>query len=213
MAKHKLTARVREQKGKEAAKKMRNDKKIPAVFYGAKSEPVMLTVQSSDLNSVLKNSASDNIIIDLQIESEKGSDMKMVILKELQTEPLKGEHLHADFHEIDKNTELTLDIPVRLINTPVGVTNGGILQHIRREMTISCLPDSIIEYIDVDVSGLDLGQTIHVKDIAFPEGITSMLEDDITIAVVNSPDGEVSGGEGSEEEEDKSEPKSGADKE
>jgi large subunit ribosomal protein L25 len=125
--------------------------------------------------------------MDLQIESEKGSETKIVMLKELQTDPINDTYIHADFYEISMEKELTINIPIRLINTPVGVTNGGILQHVRREMTISCFPDKLIEYIDADVSGLDIGETLHISDISFPDGITSMLEDHLTIAVVNAP--------------------------
>jgi large subunit ribosomal protein L25 len=187
MAKYKLAAQVRDQKGKEAAKKLRNEDKIPAVFYGAKSDSIVLTVEKADLKNIMKTTASDNIIMDLQIESEKGSETKIVMLKELQTDPINDTYIHADFYEISMEKELTINIPIRLINTPVGVTNGGILQHVRREMTISCFPDKLIEYIDADVSGLDIGETLHISDISFPDGITSMLEDHLTIAVVNAP--------------------------
>ena len=187
MAKYTLAAQVRNQKGKEAAKKLRNKDKIPAVFYGAKSDPIVLTVEKADLNNIMKTTASENIIMDLQIESEKGSETKIVMLKELQTDPVKDIYIHADFYEISMDKELTINIPIRLINTPIGVTNGGILQHVRREMTISCLPDKLIEYIDADVSGLDIGESLHISDINFPDGITSMLEDHLAIAVVNAP--------------------------
>lgn len=187
MAKYTLAAQVRNQKGKEAAKKLRNKDKIPAVFYGAKSDPIVLTVEKADLKNIMKTTASENIIMDLQIESEKGSETKIVMLKELQTDPVKDIYIHADFYEISMDKELTINIPIRLINTPIGVTNGGILQHVRREMTISCLPDKLIEYIDADVSGLDIGESLHISDINFPDGITSMLEDHLAIAVVNAP--------------------------
>jgi large subunit ribosomal protein L25 len=208
MAKYKLAAQVKDQKGKEAAKKLRKEDKIPAVFYGAKSNPIMLIIDRTDLRNVMKTTASDNIIMDLQIESEKGSEYKMVMLKELQTDPIKDTYIHVDFYEISMDKELTLNIPIRLINTPIGVTNGGILQHVRREMAISCLPDKLIEYIDVDVSGLDIGETLHISDINFPEGIKSMLEDHLTIAVVNAPTVSVA-----EEEEEAEEEIEGEEKE
>lgn len=187
MAQYTLTARLREQKGKEAAKKLRKDKKIPAVFYGPDTAPLMLTIESSDLIDIMKKSAGENIILGLQIEREKGSDSKMVMLKELQSDPVQDTYLHADFYEISMDKELTIDIPIRLVNTPQGVKDGGILQHVRRELNISCLPDKLIEFIDVDVSALQIGESVHIGDINLPEGIATLQEDKLTVAVVVAP--------------------------
>ena len=199
MAQYQLAATVRDTKGKEAAKKMRREKNIPGVFYGPDSEPVMLSFKDGDLRRILKSAASENIIMGLQLETDKGTETKMVILKELQSDPLKDSYIHADFYEISMDKELSLNIPVILVNTPVGVTNGGILQHVRRELTISCLPDKVIESIEVDVSGLEIGESLHIEDLVFPEGITTPQESHLTVAVVNAPT--VSDTEEGEEEE------------
>lgn len=207
MAQYQLAAKVRENKGKEAAKKMRREKDIPGIFYGPDSEPIMLSFKDGDLRKILKSAASENIIMGLELQSDKGVETKMVILKELQSDPLKDSYIHADFYEVSMDKELTLEIPIVFVNTPVGVTNGGILQHVRRELTIKCLPDKLLEKIEVDVSGLGIGESIHVKDVVFPEGITSPHEAHLTLAVVNAPTvSEVAapaeeGEEGEEEEE------------
>lgn len=187
MSQYQLAAKPREKKGKEAAKKLRNEKRIPAVFYGPDSEPVMLSIDEAELKKLLRSAAAENIIMKLNIETENGTQGKMVMLKELQSDPIKGKYLHADFYEISMDKEITMNVPVVLINTPVGVNNGGILQHIRREMEISCLPGSVIEQIEVDVSGLDIGESIHIRDITLPEGITLTQEEHLTVAVVNAP--------------------------
>ena len=187
MAQYTLTAKIRDQKGKEAAKKFRNNNLIPSIFYGPDAHPLMLTVDLSDLRQILKKTTSENIILGLKIESDQGSDSRMVMLKELQTDPIKDGYIHADFYEISMDKELTIDIPVRLINTPVGVTNGGILQHVRRELTISCLPNNLIESIDVDVSELDIGESVHIENIDLPEGITSLQDGTLTVATVVAP--------------------------
>ncbi len=83
--------------------------------------------------------------------------------------------------------EITVGVPIRLLNTPIGVTEGGILQHIRRELTISCLPDKLIDSLNIDVSGLDIGGSIHVEDIELPDGITSTEEGHLTVAVIAAP--------------------------
>ena len=187
MAHYTLAARKRELKGKGAAKKLRKENKTPAVFYGSDTDNLMLTVDSSDLKKIMKKTAGENIILGLQIESDKGSDSKMVMLKELQSDPVRDIYLHADFYEVSMDKELTIDVPLRLVNTPVGVTNGGILQHVRREITISCLPDKLVEFIDLDVSELDIGESLHIKDINLPEGTRSLQEGSLTVAVVIAP--------------------------
>jgi large subunit ribosomal protein L25 len=187
MAQYQLAATVRDTTGKGAAKKMRREKNIPGVFYGPDSKPVMLSFKDGDLRKILKSAASENIIMGLQLETAKGTETKMVMLKELQSDPLKDSYIHADFYEISMDKEITLNIPLILVNTPVGVTNGGILQAVRRELTISCLPDNVIESIEVDVSGLDIGESLHIEDLVFPEGIVTSQEGHLTVAVVNAP--------------------------
>jgi large subunit ribosomal protein L25 len=187
MAYHDLTARVRDQKGREEAKRMRRGKRIPAIFYGPKTDSLMLTVDSSALKTIMSKAAGENIILRLQIESDKGTDTKMVILKELVTDPIKDSYVHVDFHEISMDKKITVNVPIRLINTPMGVANGGILQHVKREMAVSCLPDKLLDFIEVDVSNLNIGDSIHFRDIILPEGITSVEEGKLTVAVVIPP--------------------------
>jgi len=187
MAKYTLSAHIREDKGKEAAKKLRKDNHIPAVFYGPDTNPLMLSVDNFALRKILKQAAGENIVLGLQIESDKGSDSRMVMLKELQTDPIKDTYIHADFYEISMDKEITVDIPVRLANIPLGVANGGILQHVRREITVSCLPDKLIESVDVDVSELDIGDAVHISDIDLPDGIKTAQETNLTVAVVVAP--------------------------
>lgn len=188
MAHFNLAVDVRTKKGKEAARKLRNEKRIPAVFYGPKTEPVPLSVFSRDLKGILKKVTRESAIIDLKISSgEGGVRDATVMIKELQVDPLRGEYLHADFYEISMDKEITADIPVNLVGDPVGVSKGGILQYIRREITVSCLPDKLIEGLTVDVSGLEIGDAVHIEDIVFPEGITTAQEGHLTVAVVAAP--------------------------
>ncbi len=200
MAHFNLAVDVRTQKGKEAARKLRNEKLIPAVFYGPKASPVSLSVSIRDLQGVLKKVSRESAIIDLKISSgEGGVQEATVMIKELQVDPLRGDYLHADFYEISMDKEITADIPVNLVGEPVGVTKGGILQYVRREITVSCLPDKLIEALDVDVSGLDVGDAVHIEDIVFPEGITTAQEGHLTVAVVAAPSVEAEPEEEAEE--------------
>ncbi len=182
-----LTARIRKSKGKGAAKKLRKMAQIPAVFYGPKTEPVMLAVDYPELKRLLKQVSSDNVILDLQVQSDQGTETRKAMLKDVLIDPVKDIYLHADFYEISMDKEITVDIPIHLVNSPVGVTEGGILQHIKRELKISCLPGKMVDVLEMDVSGLDIGDSLHVEDIDLPEGIVSLEEGDLTIATVAAP--------------------------
>jgi large subunit ribosomal protein L25 len=182
-----LAARVRKSKGKGAARKLRNNNQIPAIFYGPKTEPVMLAVDYPELARILKEDRGENVILDLQVKSDQGTETRKAMIKDLLIDPIKNTYLHADFCEISMDKEIRVNIPVRLIGTPVGLTEGGVLQHIRRELTISCLPDKLIDSLDLDVSALNIGDSLHIRDIKFPEGITSSDEGHITIAVFAAP--------------------------
>ena len=187
MAQVMLSAHVREEKGKGASSKLRRNKRIPAVLYGPSTSPVMLSVSEHELRTVVKSATGENIVLGLQIDTGNGSETKNVILKELQSDPIKPIYYHADFYEISMDRELTFEIPIHLVNTPVGVSNGGILQHVKREVSVSCLPGDLVDYIEVDVSALDIGGSVHVKDVVFPKGIQSLDEAEMTLAVLNAP--------------------------
>lgn len=182
-----LTAQVRSHHGKGVARKLRRENKIPAIFYGPNTEPIMLTVGFSEMERLLRQATGENVILDLEVRADQGVETRRAMLKDLQTHPVRDTFLHADFYEISMDKEITVEIPIRLINTPVGVTNGGMLQHVRREVTISCLPDRLIDSFDVDVSQLGIGDSLHLKDIALPEGIRMEDEEHLTIAVVAAP--------------------------
>ena len=109
------------------------------------------------------------------------------MIKEIQKDPVTRDYLHVDFYEISMEKELEVDIPVYLINTPIGVSEGGILEHIRRELKISCMPKNLVDKIEIDVSGLAIGQSLHIEDIALPPGLKSIEDRDLTIATIVAP--------------------------
>jgi len=192
-----LAAHIRETTGKGAARKMRKNSQLPAIFYGPGTESIMLTVDYPELTRITKQGKGETIILDLQIKSDKGEESKKAMLKDLMVDPVNGAYLHADFYEISMDKEITVDIPVTLVNAPIGVTEeDGFLQHIRRNITVSCLPDNLVDSLDIDVSEMHLGDTIHIRDIEFPEGITCAEEGHLTVVVVSAPGG------GMEEEEE-----------
>ncbi|NQT56354.1 MAG: 50S ribosomal protein L25 [Desulfobacteraceae bacterium] len=182
-----LAAQVREGKGKGAARRLRKNNQIPAIFYGPDTKPIMLAVDYQELKRIINQNTSENIIFDLQVKSDQGTETRKALLKDILIDPTKDIYLHADFYEISMDKKITVGVPIRLLNTPIGVTDGGILQHIRRELMVSCLPDKLIESLNIDVSGLDIGGSIHIKDIELPDGITSTEEGHLTVAVIAAP--------------------------
>jgi large subunit ribosomal protein L25 len=134
----------------------------------------------------MRSGSAENMIIDLLITTDAGTDTRKVILKDLALDPL-GALVHADFYEISMDKKITVNIPVQLINIPSGVTDGGILQHIRRQLSVTCLPDNLISFLELDVSGMDIGDSLHISDIHFPEGVNCDEEEHLTVAVVAAP--------------------------
>lgn len=196
-----LDARIRTEKGKGAARRLRKNNQIPAIFYGPKTEPVMLAVDFPELEHILKEANSENIIFDLQLQTDQGKETRKAMIKDIMLDPVSNRFLHADFYEISLDRKISISVPIDLLNTPIGVKNGGILQPIRRELIISCLPDNLIQHLEIDVSGLEIGDSLHIRDIELPEGIECFEEAHLTIAVVAAPSISKTSEEEMEEEE------------
>jgi large subunit ribosomal protein L25 len=185
-----LNAEVREKTGKEVAKKLRTKGLIPAVFYGPRSETVVLMVDPKELSKTLQTEAGENVIIDLNIRKGGDSFQKMVMLKEIQIHPLRRKALHADFYEVSMEQMVTVEIPVHLLGKPEGVKAGGILDQVLRTIQIQCLPGDIPRSIDVNVDALMIGDSVHVREVQLEKG--KILTDlNFTIASVVPPAAEV----------------------
>jgi large subunit ribosomal protein L25 len=201
MSNYTIAADVRKTTGKGAARKLRREGRIPAVLYGRKTEPIMLAVDSVKLERLLRQGAGESSLIDVQVQGENKADQYTVILKELQVDPVKQFFRHADFHEIAMDEEITLEIPIELTGTPEGVEEGGILENIRRYLTVSCLPDKLVDKLSVDVSDMGIGDSLHIKDIPLPPGLTVQEEGDLAVATVAAPSMEAEPGAEEAEEE------------
>jgi large subunit ribosomal protein L25 len=177
-----LKARIREKSGKGPSRRYRMEGLVPAVIYGRGDAAVPLTVSEDDLQKIVR-SKNEKHFIKIVLTGEKQME-KVSMLKELQYEPLSRRIFHADFYEISMDHKIAVDIPLTFTGTPVGVTNGGELQHSKRDLKISCLPADMPESITVELSGLDIGDSIKVKDIQLPEGVASVDHGDVGIAAV-----------------------------
>jgi len=181
-----LTAEIREGVGKEKARKLRSKGLIPAIFYGPRSQSIPLVIQSKDLAMALQTEAGENVLIDLDIRKGDQSDRKVVMLKDIQIDPLERIMLHTDFYEVTMDQMVIVEVPIHLVGKPEGTKMGGILEQVRRVIQIQCLPADIPKSIDVDVSPLKIGDSIHVQDIR-AEKVRIISDTNFTIATVVPP--------------------------
>jgi len=205
----KLNANVRTETGNGPARVLRAAGRMPAVLYGPGIDPVSLSIDVKELEKIFKTTASGQTILDLVIHNGD-TYSKSVMIKELQTHPTTEALIHADFYEIDLNKQITVTVQVEITGKSKGVEEGGMLQIIRRELEVTCLPSRIPDVIEVDISDLDIGDSLHVKSIPLPEGVEINTESDFTVMTVVSAameveepeDEEIEGEEGDVEAEE-----------
>ena len=181
-----LSAEIREGVGKGKARKLRAKGLIPAIFYSPKSQSIPLVIDSKEFVKTLQTEAGENVLIDLNIRKGDQADRKVVMVKDIQIDPLQGTTLHTDFYEVAMNEMVTVEVPIHLVGKPEGIKMGGILEQIRRVIQIQSLPGDIPKSIDVDVSSLNIGDSIHVQDIQ-TEKAKILFDTNFTIATVVPP--------------------------
>jgi large subunit ribosomal protein L25 len=181
-----LSAEVRDETGKGKAKKLRAKGLIPAIFYSPRSQSVPLVIDSKEFTKTLQTEAGENVLIELHIRKGNQSDRKVVMVKDVQIDPLQGKTLHTDFYEVTMDEMIIVEVPIHLVGKPEGIKMGGILEQIRRTIQIQCLPGNIPKSIDIDVSALKIGDSIHVQEIQV-EKAKILSETNFTIATVVPP--------------------------
>jgi large subunit ribosomal protein L25 len=180
-----LAVEVRSDTGKGVARKLRAAGRIPAVLYGHGNASVSLSIQAKDLDTLLKTShAGLNTLIDLEGDSAVAG--KVVLIKELQRHSVAGTLSHADFFEIDVTAKIHVSVPIKLEGTPEGVKLGGILEHMMREIDLLCLPNAIPDLLEVDVSGMNQNESLHVSDLTLPEGVETGVDEALPIEGVEA---------------------------
>jgi large subunit ribosomal protein L25 len=185
----KLKISTRESSGKGAARKLRGSGMVPGIIYGYKTDSLMIKTNAHDLKMIMKGIETTSPFFSIVGEDEGGKKIEgnIVILKELQVHPLTHEYLHIDLHRIDMEKELTVEVPIHFVGKPEGVTMGGIMQEIRRQLEVSALPAEIPEYIEVDVSELNIGDSLHLSDVQLPKGCSTDTTVNYTIVTVMAP--------------------------
>ncbi len=192
-----LSAKPRETTGKGAARQLRSNNAFPGIVYGAKIDPVMVSLNTADFNRIIRENGTTGLFFNLNIEDDSKKE-RVVMLKELQMDVFGLEYVHIDLHEIDMDTLVTVSVPVEAIGESAGVKEGGLLQIIRRELDVLCKPANTPDSIQIDVSALEIGDAVHVGDIDLGEDVQIPHDVDFTVITIVPPSLE----EEEEEEED-----------
>ncbi|MDM8536827.1 50S ribosomal protein L25 [Desulfobacterales bacterium HSG17] len=195
-----LKASVRTATGNSPARALRRDGKIPAILYGPDTKPVKLAIITRELEDAMKKSKSSQMLLNLVVENgEKAGHM--VMLKDLQIHPVKRSFIHADFYEVSMDRKIKVMVPVTTKGKCIGVELGGMLQVIRRELEALCFPNDIPESVEIDVTDMDAGDSVHIEDISI-EGVEFPADVNFTVLTVLSGKVKDEDEEGEEGEED-----------
>ncbi len=168
---HNITATSRRVEGKGASRRLRHSGQVPAIVYGAKASPENVQIEHNQLWLASQNEWFYSSILQLAIDGKS----QKVLLRDMQRHPFKQQILHLDFQRIDENVAIRFNVPLHFLNqevSPAGKTAGIVILHELNEIGVSCLPKDLPEFIEVDLSSLDLGVSIHLSDLKLPEGVT-----------------------------------------
>jgi large subunit ribosomal protein L25 len=180
----KLKAEHRSAVGRSAARKLKAQGRVPAIVYGAKDKPQPLQVSARDVGLMLSHAAGENILVELEIDGAS----KLAMVQEVQHSPLGGAILHVDFHAVSMDEKIHAEVPLEPVGTANGVKNfGGLLEQALRSIAVECLPRDLPDRITVDISNLNIGDSIHVRDIQFPEGVVAKAQPELTAFSVVAP--------------------------
>jgi large subunit ribosomal protein L25 len=183
-----LVAEFRETQGKGASRRLRHEGKVPAILYGGHSEARKLSLSHQKLLIMLDNERFYSTILNLKV----GEETQAAILKDVQRHPYKNAIVHIDFQRVEDNQKIRMSIPLHFTGAAVspGVkTQGGIVSHMRSEVEVSCLPKDLPEFIEVDLSGLSLNESIHLSQLKVGEGVEllALAKEDTAVVAIHSP--------------------------
>lgn len=182
-------AETRSVQGTGASRRLRRTGKVPAILYGGDAEPVQLSVDHNEMLRHLEHEAFYSHILSIDVDGKTEN----AVLKDLQRHPSKAQILHADFMRVVAGQSMRMTVPLHFVGedkSPGIKNNGGVLDRLRNELEIECLPRNLPEYIEVDVSGLDVNESIHLEELTLPEGVTSVAQahgENWTVVAVHVP--------------------------
>jgi large subunit ribosomal protein L25 len=179
-----LSATLRSESGKGAARALRRAGSVPAVIYGHKREPMSLSVSTRELERLLERVATGTTVVELSIDGR----VSRTLIREIQKHPFKKQLVHVDFQELVAGEMITVSVPLVIVGTSIGVRSfQGILDQTMRELEVEVDPSAIPNHIDVDVSALNIGDSIHVRDLNVPAGVRVLTDASASVVVVAAP--------------------------
>lgn len=179
-----LNAVTRTESGKGQARTLRREGRLPAVLYGPNTDPVLLSIDLSELEDIAKGGSAGQAILSISVKGEKKPRTAMI--KEMQISPLSRDYLHIDFYEVDMKQKINVMVPVTTTGKCIGIEMGGMTQLIRRELEVLCLPGEIPEFIEIDITELNIGDSVHVEDVQLEGDIEIPHDVDFTILTILS---------------------------
>ena len=181
----KLKAQKRTVLGRNAIKKIKSEGHVPGVIYGSQAEPMALQVDGRALTNVLAHASSEHVLVELEIADGSQSTSRLALIQEVQHHPLKRQLLHVDFHAVSATEKITSEVPIEAVGEPLGVrTFGGLLEYSLRLLEVECFPQDLPDIVRIDVTNLNIGESLHVRDIPLPSGVEALTDGDLTVVSV-----------------------------
>lgn len=182
-----LSASPRTQTRRKGARKIRSSGRIPAIIYGRHNPPQNLEIDSKKFDELVHKAHTEIILVDLTVEGD-AKPARLALVQDVQHHPLSGQILHVDLHEVKADEKVSIEVPVEAVGIPDGVKNGGgTLEHVRFRVRVRCLPKDLPEQINVDVTNLKVGETLHIGEIVAPEGVEVLGDKKIPVLAVAAP--------------------------
>ncbi|WP_395823662.1 50S ribosomal protein L25/general stress protein Ctc [Collimonas sp.] len=186
----KVIAFVRKEQGTGASRRLRNAGQTPGIVYGGSEAPVNISLDHNALYHALKKETFHSSILDLEIDGK----VQKVLLRDFQVHAYKQLVLHADFQRVDAKQAIHVKVPLHFINAEVAPAvklSGAIISHVLTELDISCLPADLPEFVEVDLTSIEVGHSIHLADLKLPKGVVAVSQENLTIATASIPAGKV----------------------
>jgi len=190
MGRPKITVLERSELGTANAKRLRREGNIPGIVYGRGKRPLPVKITAEEFHNIKSGAMSENVLLDLIIEKANSKVKKTVIVKDVQKDIIKGNLLHIDFNEISLQEKLKASVSLEIIGEAKGVIEGGVLEQIMYEVDIECLPADLPERISVDVSNLEIGQTIYTNNLQIPDKVSLLADAKLPVVSVSVPKAE-----------------------
>ncbi|MBV8175099.1 MAG: 50S ribosomal protein L25 [Verrucomicrobia bacterium] len=181
----KLKAQKRTLVGRNAVKKVKEKGLVPGVIYGSQAEPMTLQIDARELTTVLAHASSEHVLVELEIVDGSQSTHRLALIQEVQHHPLKRALLHVDFHAVSATEKIISEVPIEAVGEALGVrTFGGLLEYSLRTLEVECYPQDLPDLVQIDVSNLNIGESLHVRDIPLPAGVEAITDEDLTVVSV-----------------------------